>query len=133
MKKILVPTIDWPVSSDAAYRIAEIADAIQANLIVLFIAQKVDGNSYRRGNLSIEIIEEATQDYNFEIDGFVVTGDPAELISRMATKFEVDLILLGATEENDWNSWRSKIGTIGNCSIQLLDSFTHNLDPDLSR
>ena len=128
MKKILVPTIDWPVSSDAAYRVAEIADAIQANVVVLFVAQKVDGDSYRRGNLSIEIFEEAAQNYDCKIDGFIVTGNPAELISRLARKFEVDLILLGATEESDWNHWSSKLATTGSCPIRNLESFA----PDLS-
>ena len=127
MKKILVPSIDWPVSSDAAYRVAEIAGAIQANVVILFVAKQVDGDSYRRGNLSIEIFEEAAQDYDFEIDGFIVTGDPAELISQLARELKVDLILLGASEENDWNHWISRLEPNGVCPVQNLESFSADL------
>ncbi len=124
MKKILVPTIDWPASSDAAYRIAEIADAIQADVVVLFVVQSLNGESYRRGNLSIEIFEEAAQDYDFSVDGFIMMGDPMKIICRMAEKTNADLILLGATEEDDWSQFSPDFDGFSNCQVELLASYS---------
>lgn len=123
MKKILVPTIDWPASSEAAYRVAELADLMGADVVVLFVVNNFDENSYYRGNLSLEIFEEAAQNYDFAVDGYVVAGEPGKIISQMAKKMGVDLILLGATDEFDWQLWFEQLSPIVRCPVKQLDSY----------
>ena len=122
VQKILVPTIDMPLGSEVAYRVTELANVIGADIIVLFVVHAFDGNSYRRGDLAIELFEEAAQNYEFGLEGYIMNGDPGELISRMAEKWNVDLILLGNDEEVDWNGWGidSKLQTK---RVEMLDDF----------
>ena len=127
MKRILVPTINCLASSEAAYRVTEIADAIRANIFVLSIAQESEKGSYRRGVLSIEIFEEAAQNYDLNVDGLVVTGEPEDQIRRMARELKADLILLGASEECDWNHWYSKLKEPSNFRVQVLEYYMPNL------
>lgn len=105
MKKILVPVVDWPVLSEIAYRISDTADSLGADIIVLFVIHNFDHRSYRRGNLAIELFEEAAQNYSFAVDGYIVSGNPDETICHFANKWEVDFVLLDGSEALERDEW----------------------------
>lgn len=124
MKKILVPTVDMPIGSDDAYRVAEFADSIGADVIVLFVVNSIDGDSYRRGNLSIEIFEEAAQNYDFSLDGYIMVGDPHDIIGRMSQKWAVDMVLLGGDEEGEVEDWSTNLSLGSACPVELLRNYS---------
>ena len=121
--KILVPVIHWSVSSDAAYRIGDIADSLKADILVLFVVPKFNSESYKRGETAIEIFEEAVQDYDIVVSGFVVAGSPAEAVGKVARSEQIDMIMLGAKseEESDWRLFSEQLHPNVTCEIRLLD------------
>ena len=121
--KILVPVIHWSVSSEAAYQISDIAHSLGADIYVLFIVPAMGANSYVKGDLAIEIFEEAVQHYNVDVDGDVVAGDTCEVVLNFASKERVDLILLGSDgeEEDDWRRFSQELIPLAACEVQHLD------------
>lgn len=122
--KILVPVIHRSASSDAAYRIGDIADSFNAELLVLFVVPKFSSQSYLRGEITIGIFEEAVQDYDVAVRGSVVVGSPALLVAKIAKAEQVDLVMLGATseEEEDWQLFLEKLRDANViCEVRLLE------------
>ena len=121
--KILVPVIHWSVSSDAAYRIGDIADSLKADILVLCVVPKFNSESSRRGETAIEIFEEAVQEYDIAVSGFVVTGSPTEAVGKVAKSEQIDMIMLGAKseEESGWRLFSEQLHPIVTCEIRLLD------------
>ena len=121
--QILVPVIHWSVSSDAAYRIGDIADSLKADILVLFVVPKFNSESSRRGETAIEIFEEAVQEYDIAVSGFVVTGSPTEAVGKVAKSEQIDMIMLGAKseEESGWRLFSEQLHPIVTCEIRLLD------------
>ena len=121
--KILVPVIHWSVSSDAAYRIGDIADSLKADILVLFVVPKFNLESYRRGETAIEIFEEAVHDCGIAVSGFVVTGSPTEAVGKVAKSEQIDMIILGAKseEKSGWRLFSEQLHPNVTCEIHLLD------------
>ena len=110
-------------SSDAAYRIGDIADSLKADILVLFVVPKFNSESSRRGETAIEIFEEAVQEYDIAVSGFVVTGSPTEAVGKVAKSEQIDMIMLGAKseEESGWRLFSEQLHPIVTCEIRLLD------------
>lgn len=121
--KILVPVIHWSVSSDAAYRIGDIADSLGADIIVLFVVPEFNSESYRRGDIAIGIFEEAVQEYEIDVTGLVVTGTPTAAVGKFAKSEQVDMIMLGAKSEveDDWRLFSEQLHPNVTCDVRLLD------------
>ena len=123
VKKILVPTIESPISSETAYQVAERADAIGADVVLLYIAESLEPKSFQLGNLAVEIFEEAAQNYDFKVDGYVLSGEPQEVILAMADRMNVDLILLDCDQPSRFELKNTLHSASTSCLVETIDPY----------
>ena len=121
MKKIVVITVDIPISSKDAYRIAELADTASAEIIFLFIVDADHYNCYERGNFAIGLLEEAAQNYEFGLYGDIRQGDPSQIVRGAAKKWDVDLIVVCGDETTGSKNYDDLLGMRLDCPIELLN------------
>ena len=123
VKKILVPAIASPISSASAYQVAERADAIGADVVLLYIAESLEPTSFQMGNLAVEIFEEAAQNYDFKVDGYVLSGEPQEVILAMADRMNVELILLDIADQPARYELENTLhSSATTCRVEIIDS-----------
>ena len=121
MKKILVTTIDELIPSESAYQVCELAQSMNGDLVFLYLVESLDSRSQRRGRFAIEVFEDASQYYDVNVDGRIMSGEPIEQIKIIAKELDVELILMGATDQIDWHPSLKKIESSENIPSKVFD------------
>ena len=133
MKKILVTTFDELVPSETAYQICEVAQSMYADLVFLYLVDSSDSKAMRRGRFAIEVFEDASQYYDVQVEGLIMSGEPMDQIVGLAKQKNVDLIMLGASEQFDWHPTLKSIEkSCGPVPAKLFDPDSSFSDPDCS-
>ena len=130
MKKILVPIVNTPIGSEAAYQAVELADSLVADIFILFFVGCEEESASERGKLAFEIFEEAAQNYQVNIDGKVLADDPNEVVKKLARDWAVDLILVSEDIAEQWTDCSTSLNTISDCEVKWLccDMRTNNCE-----
>ena len=100
--KLLVPTAGPVPAKEKAEYISKLAHSLEAELIVLHIAQD---NNKKPGKEAFKIFENQCNKENIKLTTLIEEGEVVPTISKVADAENVDLIVMGASEGRVIAKW----------------------------
>ena len=100
--KILVPTAGPEPAREKAEYISKLACSLEAELIILHIAQN---NNEEPGKEAFKIFENQCNKENIKLKTIIESGKVIPTISKVADSEDVDLIVMGASEGRVVAEW----------------------------
>ncbi len=105
--KLLIPTAGPTPAKEKAEYIIKLVKRLRAKALILHIVKDVaETEKCDQGKVALKIFKEAGDKFNVEVDTFLRDGELLDTISKFAEDYDVDLIIMGASEEGkmiaDW-------------------------------
>jgi nucleotide-binding universal stress UspA family protein len=98
--KILVPIAGPVPAKDKAERVMRLASRLRAEILALHIVKCLEDNrSCVSGREALEIFEDAALHHGIKISSYLKEGELLETIIEFAEEMDVDLIVMGASED----------------------------------
>jgi nucleotide-binding universal stress UspA family protein len=98
--KILVPIAGPVPAKDKADRVMRLASRLRAEILALHIVKCLDDDvSCGAGREALEIFEDAAIQHSVKINSYLKEGELLETIIGFAEEMDVDLIVMGASED----------------------------------
>lgn len=105
MTKILVPTAGPTAAAEIADYTTQIADSLDAHLVVLHVLRI--GQSREAGELTLSYFVDAAKNYDVKVETHMVEGAMLNRIIDFAEDNEIDLIVMGASHGSIVDEWIS--------------------------
>ncbi len=100
--KLLIPTAGPIPAKEKAEYISKLANSLKAELIVLHIVQNNDESP---GKKAFKIFENQCKKDKIKLQTVIDHGEIVVTISKIANKYDVDLIVMGASEGKIVSKW----------------------------
>ncbi len=117
MTRILIPTTGPSAAAETADYALQIAESLDAHLIVLHVMRP--GHNREAGELTLSYFVEAAENYGTEVETHFAEGVLLDQIVDFAENNGVDLIVMGASQGTIVDKWISS-DVRDNTSIPVL-------------